>query len=436
MKNKSSFKCLNCAEIYSKWQGQCNSCGEWNTIEEFSTAEVKAASPSKLVKLNSVEKNSLQRISTKFEEVDRVLGMSDKMSGLAQGSVTLVSGDPGIGKSTLLLQVCANLSSSNKGVVYASAEESVNQIALRAKRTGLDKDLADVDFIHDYDVDSIISSLVESNAKFVVIDSIQTVMTTDVSGLPGGMAQVKSSTSRLVNFAKKNGITMFIIGHINKDGNIAGPKILEHLVDTVLHIEGDKKTELRIVKSLKNRFGATNEVGILKMGELGLEDVSNPSIYFLSNDSLPGVARSAVLEGNRTLIVEVQALISSSIYSMPKRVAEGISLSRLQMICAIVQKYTKVNLSDKDVYVNIAGGLKVNDRGLDLAIALAIISSHKSISLKNESVYIGELALTGMVNSSFGEVSKIKEVERLGYSAITSNDLKSISKVNSLLNGL
>ncbi len=438
---KASYVCSNCGHQTAKWMGQCSECGEWNTfIETLPVVESKKGSkkPIDLHTLAGEDELKEQRVSSGLSEVDRVLGESVKDkggSGFVKGSVLLVSGDPGIGKSTLLLQVCLNLAANvSGGVVYVSAEESVSQVRMRARRLIGDSVKSNLSLVYSYDVDEIIATLKESNAKYVVLDSIQTVQTESVRGFPGGISQVKNSASKLVNFAKSNGISMFIVGHINKEGNVAGPKILEHLVDGVFQIEGDKQTGLRIIRALKNRFGATNEVGLLRMGENGLEDVLNPSDYFLTNQSLPGVCKCPVLEGNRIVIVEVQALISPTVYSLPKRVAEGISVSRLQLIAAIVQKYIKINLSDKDIYINVAGGLKVADRSLDLAVACAIVSSYKNISIDKHMVAFGEIALTGNISKSLLFEKRKKESKRLGYNKLfDASSIKHIKNITSSL---
>lgn len=366
MKKTSVFRCTNCDYESSKWMGMCPNCKEWNTFEEENIVTTKSGKKTsgegaKVIYINEVVKEDLERISTGLSEFDRVLGRNpsfDKkkeVNGLVKGSVTLLSGEPGIGKSTLLLQACVQFASSKMKVAYVSAEESVTQIAIRAERTIQNKkDLEKVIFINNYNVDKIISTLEEEKIEIAVIDSIQTIASEESMGNPGGTSQVKHCASKLINFAKSNNVTLFIVGHINKEGSIAGPKILEHLVDCVIQIEGERGGELRIIRTLKNRFGPTNEVGIFRMEEGGLVDVVDPYSLFNSEKPSPGTAKSAIIEGNRVLVVEVQSLVSPTIFPLPKRVSEGFSLSRLQIICAIIQKYLKINLSDKDVYVNIA----------------------------------------------------------------------------------
>jgi len=418
--------------------GQCQSCGEWSTLVEEqveSSTGVKQVKATKIFTVKNIEKNKRGRISTGFTEFDRVLGGDTKEVGIVEGSVVLISGDPGIGKSTLLLQTCANVYSKLQNILYISAEESVEQVALRAERIIRDTNAMDkINLVYSSSVEEIIATIEKFKSDFVIIDSIQTIETDSVKGFAGGLAQVKNSAIKLANFAKSNNVTMFIIGHITKEGNIAGPKLLEHLVDTVIQIEGEKNTDLRIVRGLKNRFGATNEVGILKMEVAGLSDVSNPSDYFLTKKSLPGICKSAILEGNRMLVVEVQSLVSTTVYPLPKRVAEGVSISRLQLICAIIQKYLRINLSDKDVYLNIAGGLKVSDRALDLAIAISIVSSIKNKAVDPDIVAMGEIALTGFIGRVTSEEHRKNEIKRLGFRFLTSSSkLNHVSGIISIL---
>ncbi len=434
-KNDISYVCSNCGASYLKWSGQCLNCNQWNTLEEevvydsqknALTAGVQAEV--KIQKLKDIRATDLTRTASGFGEVDRVLG-GEKNKGFVKGQVVLLSGDPGIGKSTILLQILNNLAKGKHEAIYVSAEESAHQIALRAERIG-GKSISSLKIVSGFDVDAIIGLISKENPEFVVIDSIQTISTQDVRGMAGGIAQVKACTGKLVNFAKAHDICMVIVGHINKEGNVAGPKTLEHLVDTVLHLEGDKRGGFRIIRSLKNRFGSTDEVGILGMDSTGMVDLDDASKYFVSDDDLEGVARGAILEGNRILIVEVQSLVSPSAFAMPKRVAEGISLAKLQVILAILQKHSKIRLADKDVYVNIAGGLKIKDPSIDLAIAASIVSSVKSKKINNNKLIVGELSLTGKVGLVRNIGSREKEIRRLGYKEIIDNrSLTNISRI-------
>lgn len=432
------FFCSNCGFDSLKWLGQCPSCKEWNTFLEIddSVVENTNSKPAKRFVVSEINSDELSRIPSGLYEFDRVLGGDPKGLGFVKGSVVLISGDPGIGKSTLLMQVCSSAAKSTGKAVYISGEESVYQVGMRAKRILDQSELDNVEIVHSVDVDEIISTIHESKTEFAVIDSIQTVSTTSVAGIAGGIAQVRASTQKLVNFAKSNEVTLFIIGHINKEGSIAGPKLLEHLVDTVIQIEGDADTDFRIVRSLKNRFGTTNEVGILSMNIDGLQDLSDPSALFISKESVPGICKSAILEGNRIMVVEAQALISPTVFSLPKRVSEGISVSKLQLLCAIIQRYLRINLSDKDVYVKIAGDYSVRDKGIDLAICLAIMSSVSNKSLDAKLVAFGEISLTGSITQVSSQSRREAESKRLGYTPVISSTkfphLKDLKKILSV----
>jgi DNA repair protein RadA/Sms len=442
-KRKTKYICDNCGHESPRWQGQCASCSEWNTYQEVQTAGGNSSSGSSKGSggsvitsqtVSQVSEKKYDRVSSGFSEFDRVLGedIKTKNEGIVQGSVALISGDPGIGKSTLLMQVCANMTDDFKTVAYVSGEESMHQVAMRGKRiVGDDDKLESIHLVHSNNLEDILATFDDKNVDFAVIDSIQTIETSDSTGVAGGVAQVRSTTNKLVNYAKSRNVTLFIIGHINKEGNIAGPKILEHLVDTVIQIEGESDTDIRVVRSVKNRFGATNEVGIMMMDEDGMVDVPDPSKIFLTNDNVPGLCKSPILEGNRIIVVEVQSLISHTVYPYPKRVAEGVSVSRLQLICAILQKYVNVNLSDKDVYIKIGGGFRVDDRGIDLAIALSLLSSVRSNPLGKKSIATGEISLAGTINNVKGQSRRLSEVKRLGYKPIISSEkISNIRQIN------
>ncbi|HEX9804517.1 MAG TPA: DNA repair protein RadA [Candidatus Dojkabacteria bacterium] len=440
-KSNTTYFCTNCGFESRKWLGQCPSCSEYGTFEEeqkVSGSNKGNRERAKTYKISDVEKIHFDRKSTGFAEIDRVLGediANKSNTGLVSGGVALFSGDPGIGKSTVLLQICANLVKSFKNIIYVSAEESIHQVALRANRI-LDtkkNSLDQIKLVHTENLETIFETIEKEKSEFVVIDSIQTIQTDDVTGAAGGIAQVKACTGKIVNFAKSRNITVIMVGHINKEGTIAGPKVLEHLVDTVIQLEGENNTDLRIVRSLKNRFGAVNEVGILKMDENGLSDVINPSEYFLSNESVPGICKCPILEGNRIIIIEVQALISPTVFSFPKRISEGVSLSRLQLICAILQRYSGISLSDKDVYLSTSGDLKVTDRAIDLAIAIAIYSSYKNKAVNPKSVAFGELSLSGKINKVIASSRRESEAKRMGYGEVfldsNTRNLREIKKI-------
>lgn len=427
-KSSTAFICNSCAYESSRWLGQCPSCREWNSFEE-----VAAESPLKAItkrngalvvkRISEVADETYQRIPTGFSELDRVLG-----GGLVPAQVLLISGEPGIGKSTLLLQMLA----AQKKALYISAEESLQQIALRGKRLKLEK-VEDLQIINAYEINGIIEKIAELNPGIVVIDSIQTVYADDVRGLPGGMAQIKSVASRLIKFAKEQGIILIIVGQVTKEGVVAGPKLLEHLVDVVLELEGDSKLDYRILRCLKNRFGPTNEIGIFEMGELGMIEVKNPSLYFVTSakgDKI-GVCPGVIMEGNRLIIVELQALTTRTFFPLPRRVAEGISKTRLEVLSAVIAKYTKFDLSDQDVYVNIAGGLRAQEAMLDLPAVLAVISSRTSKPLPDNLVAFGEVSLTGQIRVSKRIAQVEKECHRLGFKSFQEMfpNIKSVSQL-------
>lgn len=409
-KSASIFVCNNCAYETSRWLGQCPGCREWNTFEETSIAiPLKEMGASKLTsqKLADIQHDDLNRISSGFTELDRVLG-----GGMVPAEVVLISGEPGIGKSTLLLQVLAK----QKRSLYVSAEESLQQVALRGKRLKLKSD-TDLQIVNGFEINAIMQKIREEKPEIVVIDSIQTVYSDSVRGLPGGVSQIKSVASELIKFAKGEGIILFIVGQVTKEGAVAGPKLLEHLVDVVLEIEGDSKLDYRVLRCFKNRFGPTSEIGIFEMTELGLAEVLNPSLYFTQSEAENriGVCPGVIMEGNRLIIVELQALTTRTFFPLPRRVAEGISKTRLEVLTAILAKYTKYDLGDKDVYVNIAGGLKAQESMLDLAVALAMISSHAGIELPKNLVAFGEITLTGQIRISKRAEQIKRECKRLGY---------------------
>jgi len=406
------FICNNCAYESNRWLGQCPNCRKWNSLEEIepkleiNNTQLRSL---RIAKTASIKKESMVRISTGFGELDRILG-----GGMVPSEVVLISGEPGIGKSTLLLQL---LESQQHGV-YISAEESIEQIGMRFNRI-YPNSKTDMELISCFDLETIIAKLNEIKPKFLVVDSIQTVYSQEARGLPGGVSQIKTVASKLVNYAKANGIITFIVGQITKEGDVAGPKLLEHLVDVVMQLEGDERFDFRVLRCYKNRFGPTTEVGLFEMGENGMQEVKNPSLYFLRevNDDRVGVCPGIINEGNRIIIVEVQALTVKSYFSIPKRVTEGITKSRLELISAIISKYTKFRINEYDVFLNIAGGIKSYDPMLDMAIANAIISSLLEKPLKRDIIAFGEVALTGQIRFNKQKERIEKEIKRLGYSA-------------------
>lgn len=425
------YSCSNCGYESLRWLGQCPNCNEWNTFEEIDNSinmnEV-LGSEVEIYSLKDIKNKSVPSETSGFKELDRVLGGS-----LVNGSVILISGEPGIGKSTLLLQVLAK----KKNSFYISAEESLQQIGLRAKRLGLDKN-DKLQIVNSFEINSVIDSIKKYNPELVVIDSIQTIYSKDVRGLPGGVAQIKAVASKLIKFAKAHGVTMFIVGQVTKDGSVAGPKLLEHLVDVVLELEGDSKFDYRILRCFKNRFGPTNEIGVFEMTEKGMQEVESPSLYFLQSDdeSRVGVCPGVLLDGNRLIIIELQSLSTTTFFPLPRRVAEGVSKTKLEVLTAIIAKYTKFNISNKDIYVNIAGGLRSQDSMLDLSIVLSIISSLTGKELEKNMVSFGEVTLTGQIRYTKKLKMINKECKRLGYTTFNEKypNIKNIKQLFLLFN--
>lgn len=417
-KNKTSFECENCGHIEPKWTGKCPACNEWNTFVEKSIAKTSSKiltefnSETVVQKLSSIDTEKIERTSTGFYEFDRVLG-----GGLVDDEVLLISGDPGIGKSTLLLQ-SANLLSKENKILYVSGEESGKQVALRADRLfGKDKkNLENISFLGSGNIAHILDAAEREGSEIVIIDSIQTIFDEEVSGLPGGLAQVRATSSKLIYQAKSRGLILIIVGHINKDGRIAGPKVLEHLVDCVLQFEGEKDGEFRVLRSQKNRFGSTGEVGIFIMGESGLSDLTKDNSLFSSSseEKEVGVAKTLIVEGSRPLVLDIQALSSHSVFSYPKRVAEGVSMSKLQVLAAIAEQFKISKTIEKDIYIKTSGGYSTKNYSYaDLGILAALVSSSSNKPLDQSLIFIGEVTLNGRVHVPKNLNSYIKEVARL-----------------------
>ncbi len=427
MSKHTKFVCQNCGSESKKWIGKCPACSEWNTYVEEESIEIdqkvikKITDHSKeIVKLSDVGEKSLKRIPTGFVEFDKALG-----NGLVHDHVLFVSGEPGIGKSTLILQTAEALSKNNN-VLYVSAEESAEQVSGRYKRL-FGNDASSIQFLSNPSLGIIEESIKKVEPAVVIIDSIQTIFDEQSGSLPGSVTQVKNTASKLVYLAKSKGIILIIIGHVNKDGNIAGPKVLEHLVDTVVSIEGEKDSEIRFLKVLKNRFGSTSEVGLLKMTFRGLEDFKfDIESKNLITESLIGSIKTIAFEGSRPFIVDIQALVSRTTYPYPKRVAEGLSMSKLQLIVAILTANKIVNLTEHDVYVKVTEGLKIKDHPYtDLAVAMAIVSSAKKIKVKQAELFLGELNLNGTVKVT----DKLKEMLKT-----TKNFFSGLTIITSLIN--
>ena len=419
-KGKTSiFFCQSCGYESSKWMGQCPGCKEWNTfVEEVvdkksagTLAKQKAtASEAKVLPLSQIEMTYDKRVSTDMKELDRVLG-----GGIVQGSMVLVGGDPGIGKSTLLLQVCRNLSEHNIKVLYISGEESLQQIKIRAERIGNFGD--SLKLLCETNLDTIKAVIDREKPQIVVIDSIQTMFNEEVSSAPGSVSQVRESTGVLMQIAKGMGISIFIVGHVTKEGVVAGPRVLEHMVDTVLYFEGDRHAAYRIFRGVKNRFGSTNEIGVFEMRQDGLVEVENPSEYMLSGkpEGASGSVVACSMEGTRPILLEVQALVCHSNFGIPRRTAAGTDFNRVNLLMAVLEKRLGLKLGDCDAYVNIAGGIKMNEPAIDLGIVLALISSYKDKPIDEKTICFGEVGLSGEVRAVNMAEQRVQEAKKLGF---------------------
>lgn len=419
---KTMFICQNCGAVHKKWAGQCPDCKEWNTITEEReegglithneiVGKVKK-NEGKDLEFESLDREIQEspRESVGIDELDRVLG-----GGLVKGSAVLIGGDPGIGKSTLLLQTICSLANRGVDCMYISGEESTNQVRIRADRLGLMK--SPIKLASATSVNDILKSIDKNKPQVVVIDSIQTIFSPDISASPGTVSQVRTCANELVTLAKSKNITMLIVSHVNKDGQIAGPKVLEHMVDTVLYFEGDKDYQYRMIRSIKNRFGAANEIGIFDMGDSGLMEIKNPSELFLSSrtDMVSGSVVFAGMEGTRPLLAEIQALITPSFIPIPRRSTIGWDANRLSMIIAVLSTRYGLNLYDKEVYLNVVGGLRLNEPGADLAVALSLISAAKDRPVPRDCMVVGEIGLSGEVRMISQIESRLKEAEKLGF---------------------
>lgn len=422
---KTAYSCQNCGSVHFKWSGKCPDCNEWNTfVEEFAEGgsgthfsrisedqKNKKDSSKKidLVKLSGLAKE-FPRLKTNIGELDRVLG-----GGLVQGSVVLIGGSPGIGKSTLLLQTAQTLAKKNK-IIYISGEESVDQVRLRAHRMNVNEDA--IDLASTTNVSEIVSTIKKDDKPtIIIIDSIQTMFLEELSSAPGTVSQVRAAAGELTIFAKKNNITLLIVSHVTKDGQIAGPKVLEHMVDTVLYFEGEKDQHFRILRAQKNRFGPANEIGVFEMNEIGLSEVTNPSELFLASyeQETSGTTIFAGVEGSRPILVEVQALVSPSFMPTPRRAVVGWDTNRLAMIIAVLGNRYGLNLFDKEVYLNIVGGLKIEETAADLAVALSLISAARDKALPDSTIAVGEIGLSGEVRMVGDLEGRLKEAHKLGF---------------------
>ena len=419
-KTKMVFFCQNCGYESGKWMGQCPGCREWNTFVEEPSAPKTAGArrPSSVVRshpvrLAEVSFEENERTLTGMKEVDRVLG-----GGIVRGSMVLIGGDPGIGKSTILLQICGNLAAAGRSVLYISGEESLQQIKMRAARLGGRTD--DLLLLCETNLTDIREIIEERKPEICVIDSIQTMFNEEVSSAPGSVSQVRESTGVLLALAKGLGITVFIVGHVTKEGAVAGPRVLEHMVDTVLYFEGDRHASYRILRAVKNRFGSTNEIGVFEMREKGLVEVPNPSEYMLAGRPVnaSGSCVTCSMEGTRPVLIEVQALISRSNFGMPRRTAAGTDYNRVNLLMAVLEKRCGMSLGGCDAYVNIAGGIKLSEPALDLGIVMAIASSYKDQPVDDHILAFGEVGLSGEIRAVSQAEVRVQEAKRLGFKTI------------------
>lgn len=412
---KSFFFCQNCGNEENKWLGQCPMCKEWNTFVEepvsFSkSASAKLIKDAEVVALKHVETDQEERIKTKIEELDRVLG-----GGIVPGSLLLVGGDPGIGKSTLLLQVCQRLCEDKHQVLYISGEESLKQIKLRANRMG--EFTEDLLLLCETNLEIVKNVIQKRKPEVVIIDSIQTMYSEEVASAPGSVSQVRESTNVFMQLAKGLGISIFIVGHVTKEGTVAGPRVLEHMVDTVLYFEGDRHASYRILRGVKNRFGSTNEIGVFEMRQNGLVEVENPSEFMLNGkpENASGSVVACSMEGTRPILIEIQALVCSSNFGMPRRTAAGTDYNRVNLLMAVLEKRVGIHLSNYDAYVNIAGGIKMNEPAVDLGIVMAIVSSYKNQPIDEKTIVFGEVGLSGEVRAVNMPEQRVAEAKKLGF---------------------
>jgi DNA repair protein RadA/Sms len=438
VKSRSQFVCQNCGATYPKWTGKCDNCGEWNTLVEQAAASqgksvvAKSAHSGHILTPQTMQaisvEETVRRMSTGYEELNMVLG-----GGILPGGVILMAGQPGIGKSTLLLQVASEIGKSEP-VLYASGEESASQVKLRAERLGANT-REQLHFVASTSADDIAATIRSGAYKLVIIDSIQTLSLDEITSAPGTVSQITNSSNVIIRAAKEAGAAVVLVGHVTKEGSIAGPKVLEHLVDVVLQFEGDRYGGFKVVRAVKNRFGSTSEAAIFEMYEQGLRVVENPSAALLAErQNADGSVVMATLEGTRPLLVEIQALVNPTSFGYPKRTASGFDLNRLNLLIAVLERRTKLNLSDKDIYINVVGGLKLNDPAADLAICMAIASAAAGKRLGDELVVFGEVGLGGEIRSVHSADRRVAEAQKLGFTQAIAP--KSVQKKNSFIKGV
>ena len=418
-KKKTLFECQACGFQSPRWMGKCTSCNQWDTMVELTTEQIKflnetskssngGSTPSKAKPITRIEEDNITRFPSGSKELDLVLG-----GGIVPGSLTLIGGSPGIGKSTLLLKIAGNIAQYGEKVLYVSGEESAGQIKLRANR--LDSNHENLYLLPEISLSSVLAEIANESYRFIVIDSIQTLYSDDTPSAPGSVTQVRTITFELMRIAKSLHIPVFIIGHITKDGSIAGPRVLEHMVDTVLYFEGDSNSELRLLRGFKNRFGSTNEVGIFEMNKNGLNDAKSMAGRFFNKEKLQsGSALTVIMEGSRPIIIEVQALVTEA-YGHPKRSSTGFDNNRLGMLLALLEKKLDLPLGTYDVFINISGGIKINEPSADLAIIAAILSSYRDRELSAQTLFLGEVSLTGEIREISGLAQRLKEMETQGF---------------------
>ena len=419
-KIKTKYVCQSCGYETAKWLGKCPECTKWNTfVEEIDQKSTKKEvfiidkSSSKPVSINSIESKEEERFTTDINELDRVLG-----GGIVKGSLVLVGGDPGIGKSTLLIQVSSNVANLGKTVLYITGEESESQIKMRAKRLGINSENL---YIFAENNLSIIESYLESvNPELIILDSIQTVFSPEISSAPGTVSQIKEGTSKFMKISKKMGNSTFIVGHVTKEGSLAGPKLLEHMVDTVLYFEGERYNTYRLVRAVKNRFGSTNELGVFEMRDLGLVELDNPSKILISEKpkDVAGSVIISTVEGTRPMLLELQALVSPTSFGIPKRTSTGVDYNRVGMLLAVLEKRVGLQIQNQDVYINIVGGIKINEPSIDLGIAISVASSFRNIPIDEDIAVTGEVGLTGEVRAVSFIEKRIAECKKLGFKKI------------------
>ena len=421
MKTKSSYMCSECGYRSPKWMGKCPGCGSWNTMQETLEAEdkpsksnsiagaVQSASRRGAKQMRDIQSGFEKRRATGLKELDRVLG-----GGMVQGSLVLVGGDPGIGKSTLLLQICESSKTEGK-ILYISGEESEGQIKIRAERLGIEN--PDLYLLSENDVETAIAAIQDIKPDMVIIDSIQTMHIDSISSASGSVPQVREATNAFMRVAKSMGIAMFIVGHVTKEGAIAGPRVLEHIVDCVLYFEGDRQLTFRILRAVKNRFGSTNEIGVFEMLDTGLREVENPSMMLLEgrNTDISGSAIVCAMEGSRGVMAEIQSLVTPTGFGNPRRMANGIDLYRVLLLIAVLEKRARMNLSNSDVYVNVAGGLKIDETAADLGICAAIATSQSDMPLPPDMIFIGEVGLGGELRGVSQLEKRITEAAKMGF---------------------